>query len=104
MARLKKGDTVSVLSGKDKGKTGKVLQVWPDRERALVERINMAKHFERRSQQNQSGGIIEREGPIALSKLTLLCPRCRKPTRVAWSIASSGEKQRVCRTCKEPLT
>lgn len=103
MARVKKGDTVMVLSGKDRGKTGKVLQVWPARDRALVERINLVKHFERRSQQNPSGGVIEREGPLALAKLAPLCPRCRKPARVRWSVSDSRGKQRVCRRCNEPL-
>jgi len=103
MARIKKGDTVSVLSGKDRGKTGKVLQVWPAQDRALVERINLAKHFERRSQQNPQGGIIEREGPMALSKLSLVCPKCRRPSRVGWLLTGTGEKQRVCRRCQGVL-
>ncbi len=101
MARVKKGDTVVVLSGKDKGKTGKVLQVWPETERALVERVNLVKHFERRSQQNQSGGIVEREGPLALSKLAPSCPRCQRPSRIGWLASDTGDKQRICRRCKE---
>ena len=99
MARIKKGDTVAVLSGKDKGKTGKILRVWPQEERALVERLNLLKHFERRSQQQPAGGIVEREGPIALSKLALVCPSCRKPTRVGWRLLPDGAKQRICRKC-----
>ena len=101
MARIKKGDTVAVLSGKDRGKTGKVLQVWPEEARALVERINLVKHFDRRTQQNQAGGIVEREGPIALDKLALFCPKCRRPSRAAYSIVGGGEKQRVCQRCHE---
>jgi large subunit ribosomal protein L24 len=103
MARIKKGDVVAVLSGKDRGKTGKVLEVWPERERALVERINLVKHFERRSQQNQAGGVIEREGGVALSKLALLCPKCRKPSRVGWVVSGDRGKQRICRRCQEIL-
>ena len=91
------------MSGKDKGKTGKVLQVWPDTARALVERVNLVKHFERRTQQNQSGGVVEREGPLALAKLALTCPRCQRPSRIGWLRSSSGEKQRVCRRCKEAI-
>ena len=102
MERVKKGDQVTVLSGKDRGKTGKVLQVWPQEGRALVERINLVKHFERRSQQNQAGGIIEREGAVALAKLALLCPTCRKPSRVGFS-GDSGKKQRICRRCNGVL-
>ena len=103
MARIKKGDTVAVLSGKDRGKTGKVLQVWPERERALVERINLVKHFERRTQQNQAGGIIEREGTVALAKLAVLCPKCRRGVRIGWSVSGGGSKQRICRRCKDLL-
>ena len=99
MARVKKGDQVYVLSGKDKGKTGKVMQVWSAQERALVERINMLTHFERRTQQNPSGGVVQREGSLAVSKLALLCPKCQKPSRIGWAVAASGEKQRVCRRC-----
>src|SRR3989338_1620117 len=100
MARIKKGDTVTVLSGKDRGKSGKVLQVWPERGRASVEHVNLLKHFERRSQQNPQGGVIEREGTVALAKLAPTCPSCHKPARVGWSVASDGTKQRMCRRCK----
>ena len=103
MARIKKGDTVAVLTGKDKGKAGKVLRVWPAEGRALVERINLVKHFERKSQQNPSGGIIEREGTLALSKLGLVCPSCRKPSRIGWSVSANGDKQRVCQRCRGVL-
>ena len=103
MARIKKGDTVSVLSGKDRGKTGKVLQVMPPREKALVERVNLVKHFERPKQQNQPGGIVEREAAIALSKLALVCSKCRRPARVAWERSAEGKKRRVCRRCREVL-
>ena len=103
MARIRKGDQVTVLSGKDKGKSGKVLQVWPEMERALVEGVNVLKHFERRTQQNQAGGIVPRESGIAVSKLALNCPRCRKPVRVGWSVAQDGTKQRICRKCKDVI-
>jgi large subunit ribosomal protein L24 len=102
MARIKKGDLVTVLSGKDRGKTGKVLRVWPARDRALVERLNLVKHFERRSQQHPSGGVVEREGALALSKLAPVCPKCHRAARVGWS-AAGGDKQRVCRRCTEVL-
>ena len=103
MARIKKGDVVTVLTGKDRGKSGKVLQVWPEEGRALVERINLAKHFERRSQQNQAGGIIEREGPIALAKLALQCARCHRAVRIGYSEAADGTKHRICRRCQEAV-
>ncbi len=117
MAKIRKGDTVAVLTGKDRGKTGKVLRVWPQAGTALVERLNFRKHFERRSQQNPSGGIVEREHALALSKLALMCPKCKKPTRVGWrspervpqtagrveGSITRDTKQRVCRRCHEPL-
>ena len=103
MAGIKKGDTVAVLSGKDKGKTGKVLHVWPQAGRALVERVNLVKHFERRSQQNQAGGIVEREGLLPIAKLALYCRRCRKPSRMKWATAADGSKQRVCHRCQDVL-
>ncbi len=103
MARIKTGDIVTVLSGKDRGKTGKVLRVWPARAFALVERVNVMKHFERRSQQHPAGGIIEREQALPLAKLTLACPRCQRPVRVGWRVAPQGDKQRVCHRCQGPL-
>ncbi len=103
MARIRKGDTVIVLSGKDKGKTGKVLQVRPENGRALVERLNLVKHFERPTQQNQAGGIVERESGLALSKLALVCPRCAKPARIGWVVSGDRAKQRLCRRCNEVL-
>lgn len=103
MARIRKGDQVTVLSGRDKGKTGKVLQVWPGEERALVERVNLVKHFERRTQQNQSGGVIEREAPMSTAKLTLSCAKCQRPARISWLVAKDGTKQRICARCKGAL-
>jgi large subunit ribosomal protein L24 len=104
MGHIRKGDTVAVLSGKDRGKTGKVLQVWPAQGRALVERINMLKHFDRRTQQNQAGGIVERESSLAISKLALFCPKCKKPSRAGWSQEKDRAKQRICHRCDEPFT
>jgi large subunit ribosomal protein L24 len=104
MAGIKKGDTVAVLGGKDRGKTGKVLQVWPQRGRALVERINLSKHFERRTQQNQAGGIVERESALPISKLGLYCQKCKRPSRPGWLNQGDGSKQRICRRCKGVLS
>lgn len=103
MPKLKKGDTVCVLTGKDRGKKGKILQIVRAGEAAIVERINLMKHFERRTRQDQPGGIIEREGPMVLAKLALVCPRCSKPTRVGIRVSDGGAKQRVCKRCQETL-
>lgn len=94
---------VAVLNGKDRGKRGKILRVTPDRSTALVERLNLVKHFERRTQANQAGGVIEREAPITLGKLALICPRCNRPTRVGWRLGPDGAKQRLCKRCQETL-
>lgn len=103
MARIKKGDTVTVLSGRDRGKTGKVLAVWPREDRALVERINLLKHFERRSQTHPAGGLIEREAPINLAKLALKCAKCQRPSRVRWAASADGSRQRTCHRCGQSL-
>ena len=104
MARIRKGDLVAVLSGKNRGKTGKVLRVWPEAGRAFVERVNLVKHFDRRGQQNQPGGIVEREGSLALAKLAVMCPRCKKGARVRWLASPDGTKQRICHRCQEVLS
>ena len=103
MARIRRGDTVVVLRGKDRGKTGKVLRVFPTKTRALVESINMMKHFDRRTQENQQGGVVERESPIALAKLTLVDPTSKKPCRVGWTVAQDGTKSRISRQSGEPI-
>ena len=103
MAKLRKGDTVQVLNGKDRGKQGKILSLSPKQASALVERLNLAKHFERRSQTNQAGGILERESPIPLQKLALICPRCSKPTRVGFRLNDGAAKQRMCKRCHEVI-
>ncbi len=100
MARLRKGDTVAVLWGKDRGKRGKILKVLTAQNAAVVERVNLLKHFERRTSAEQPGGIIEREAPVSLEKLTLVCGRCNRPTRIGWTTAGN-EKQRLCKRCGE---
>ena len=100
MARVRKGDLVAVLSGRNRGKQGKVLKVFPDQGQALVEQVNLLKHFERRTQANQSGGIVTKEAPIALDKLAVVCLRCHHPTRVGIRLVD-GVRQRFCKRCGE---
>ena len=98
---VKKGDTVYVLSGKDKGKKGKVLSVSPDKDMVLVEGVNMStKHIKPRGRYQQ-GGIIHQESPIYSSKVMLVCDKCGKPTKVAKMILADGEKARACKKCEE---
>ncbi len=93
--RIRKGDKVVVLAGRDKGKNGKVINVYPSKNRALVEGINMVKKHLRKSQQNPSGAIVSRELPIHLSNLALLSPSSGKATRIKNLVAADGSKQRV---------
>lgn len=99
--RLKKNDQVVVLTGKDRGKKGRVMKVYPVDNRALVEKINYQTVYLRKSQQNPKGGITKVEGKISAANLKLVCPRCAKPTRVGYSILGDGTKQRVCKHCHE---
>lgn len=95
LARIRKGDTVIVISGKDKGKTGKVLRVWPELERVTVEKINMVKRHTKPTPMNREGGIIEREAPIHLSKVMPVDPETGKGTRVRTRIEADGSKTRI---------
>ncbi|MBI3667500.1 MAG: 50S ribosomal protein L24 [Acidobacteria bacterium] len=96
---IKKNDTVKVISGRDRGKQGRVLSVQPDRARLLVEHVNMVKQHTRRNPARQiKGGIAEREAPIAVGNVMIVCPSCG-PVRIAHHIAPDGRKTRVCRKC-----
>ncbi len=103
MLRIKKNDIVQAVKGKDKGKKGRVLTVFTDRKRALVEGIQMVKKHKRKTQQDQQGGITSIESSIALSNLMLICKQCNRPTRVGFAVAKDGTKTRVCKACKEQL-
>ncbi len=101
MNKIKKGDTVKVLSGDDKGKTGAVQDVFPKKELVVVAGLNIMKKAQRRApgQVKTQTGIIEREGPMHWSKVALVCPSCGKQTRVGFDVTDSGAKYRVCRKC-----
>ena len=95
---IKKDDKVVVLSGKDKGKQGKVLIANPKDEKVVVEGVNVATKHQKPQKQGQEGGIIKVETPIYVSKVQLVCPKCGKATRVAHKI-TDGKKTRVCKKC-----
>ncbi len=95
---VKKNDTVVVLSGKDKGKQGKVLSVDPENRKVVVEKVNMASRHQKPRKQGDEGGIIQKEIPLYASKVMTVCPKCSKPTRVAHKI-EGGKKVRVCKHC-----
>ena len=101
IAHVRKGDTVIVVAGKERGKRGRVLRVIPERNRVVVERINMIKKHQRPTQKLRQGGIIEREGPIHLSNVMLVDPQTDKPTRVGVRSLADGRKARVARRSGE---
>jgi len=98
---VKKDDLVMIIAGKDKGKSGKVLRVMPDKGRVLVESLNLIKRHTRPSQKNNEGGIIEKEAPIAISNVQLLCPGCKQSARTGIRVLEDGSKVRFCKKCNE---
>lgn len=100
--RIKKGDTVQVLSGNDKGKTGEVLEVIPKTEKVIVKGINIRKKHVKPRKQGEEGGIIPVECPIHNSKVNIVCTKCNKPIRIGY-IVEKGEKVRVCKKCGAKL-
>jgi large subunit ribosomal protein L24 len=100
---VKTGDTVVVLSGKNKGKQGKVMAVSPKEGKVIVENVNMvSKHIKPRKM-GEAGGIVKAEGAMYASKVQIVCPRCKKPTRIGHKINEDGSKNRICRKCGEIL-
>ena len=100
---VKTGDTVIVLSGKDKGKKGKVLAVSPSEGKVIVEKINMVSKHVKPRRMGEPGGIIKAEGAMYASKVQVVCPRCKEPTRVGHKIYEDGTKSRICVKCGEAL-
>ena len=101
--KIRKNDTVLVIAGKDKGKKGKVRFAYPRDNRVLVEGINMIKRHTRAIREMRQAGIIEREAPIGVSSVMLLCGKCNKPTRVGFRLLEGDRKVRVCRVCGEVI-
>ncbi|MGN0550497.1 MAG: 50S ribosomal protein L24 [Acutalibacteraceae bacterium] len=100
---VKTGDTVVVLSGKSKGKKGKVLAVSPKEGKVIVERVNMVTKHVKPRKMGEPGGIVKAEGAMYASKVQIVCPRCNKPTRVAHKLYEDGTKSRICKKCGEAL-
>ena len=100
--KIKKGDTVKVLSGNDKGKIGEVLQVIPKKEKILVKNVNVRKKHVKPRKKGEEGGIIDMELPIHSSKVNVVCPKCSAATRIGYSI-ENNEKIRVCKKCGAKL-
>ena len=98
---IKKNDKVMVIAGKEKGKTGKVLRVLPKRDRAVVEKVNFIKRHMRPGAHSRQGGIVEKENPINISNLMVVCGKCTDPTRVGRRVLEDGSRVRYCKKCDE---
>ena len=101
--QIKKNDNVMVISGKEKGKRGRVIAVYPALNRILVEKLNMIKRHTRPNQQLRQGGIVEKENPLAVSNVQLICSKCDKPTSVSRKAQGDGSRARVCKTCSAAI-
>ncbi|MBU6423318.1 MAG: 50S ribosomal protein L24 [Chloroflexi bacterium] len=102
--KIRKGDEVQVITGKDRGKRGTVQEVEPQKHRAVIAGVNISKrHQKPNPQQNIKGGIIEEPRPMDVSKLMLVCPKCGKATRVGHETDENGNKHRVCKACGEEI-
>lgn len=98
---VKKNDKVIVLSGKEKGKIGAILKVDTEKDRVIIEKVNMVKRHTRPGGKNAQGGIVEKEAPIHISNLKLICNKCAEPTRLGKRILDDGSKVRICKKCGE---
>ncbi len=99
--KIKKNDKVKVIAGKDKGKIGKVIDVYPEKHRILVENANIVKRHTRPSAKNKQGGIVEGEAAINCSNVMLLCNKCMAPVRIKMHQLEDGKRVRTCRKCNE---
>ncbi len=98
---VKKGDIVCILTGKDEGKKGKVLSVYPEDGSVIVEGVNMSTKHKKPRGRYQQGGIIKQESPVNSSNVMLVCPRCGEPSRIGKNINKNGQKERYCKKCNE---
>jgi large subunit ribosomal protein L24 len=101
--KIKKGDIVLVISGKWKGKTGRVLRSFPKERKVLVEGVNLVKKHQRARRVREKGKIVEAPKPLSVSKVKLICPHCKKATRVGYLISDEKEKKRLCKKCKKEI-
>ncbi|MDQ1335948.1 MAG: large subunit ribosomal protein [Thermodesulfobacteriota bacterium] len=101
--KIKKSDKVIVLAGKEVGKIGTVLKVDSEKGRVVVEKLNMIKRHSKPSAKTGQGGIVEKEGPLNISNVMIVCDKCTEPTRVGKRVLEDGSKVRICRKCGEPM-
>lgn len=101
--KVKKNDNVEIIAGKEKGKRGKVLLIFPEEQKLIVEKLNMVKRHSRPTGQTKQGGIIEKEGKINISNALVICARCNRGIRIGYKVLESGEKIRTCKSCGEEI-
>jgi len=101
--KIKKNDTVLVITGKDRGKKGKVRRALPKDDRVVVEGLNMIKRHSRARRAARQAGIVELEAPIHVSNVMLVCDKCKKPAKIGFKSLEDGRKVRICRVCDEPI-
>lgn len=101
--KVVKNDTVLVVSGNFRGKKGKILKVFPKEQRIIVEGVNFIKKHTKKSQKNPQGGIIEREAPIHVSNVKVVCAKCGVPARIGRKVLDNKKRVRICKTCGEML-
>jgi len=97
--KIQKGDQVMVLQGKDKGKKAEVVRAIPDRQKVILEGVNVAKRHAKPTRATQQGGVIDKFMPVHISTVALICKSCDRPTRVGYKIEDDGEKVRICKKC-----
>jgi large subunit ribosomal protein L24 len=103
MLKIRRGDTVQVIKGKDKGKKGNIIKIFHKENRALVEGINLVKKHKRKTRQDQQGGIVTIESPISLFNIMLFCKHCNRASRIGVAVNQDGTKSRFCKSCKEAV-
>ena len=101
--KIRKNDMVMVIKGRDRGKTGKVLRVLPDDGKLIIERLNMVKRHSKPRGAQSPGGIVEKEAPLRIENVMIMCDRCNAPVRIGVKHSTDGERVRICRRCNEDL-
>ena len=101
--KIRKGDKVRIIAGEERGKEGKVLALFTKDKRLLVQGLNFVKKHTRPRGEGRPSGIIEKEAPLAIPNVMLICPRCNQPTRVGYQVVEKGKKLRVCKKCRETI-
>jgi large subunit ribosomal protein L24 len=101
--KLRKNDNVMIIAGKERGTTGKILKVLSEKDRAIIERLNLVKRHTKPRGPQQPGGILEKEASIHVSNLMLMCDRCNAPIRYGHKVLGDGKKVRICRRCGETI-